>query len=114
MTRTITLATTALLFVLSCGPSFADGWEVDHIWWNLVQNYNHSRWTVCIAENFNNYTVNAVFDIYPAGTDHNGKPAHGKATPKMVPYTMYRLFGWPDGSKPDPACVLKSHSVRVF
>lgn len=96
----------AILLIASPSQSRADGWEVNNIWWNVIINWRNSGQTICIAEQFNNQTFTEVtFDVYPA--PNTRPPRHGTATQRnMQPYTIYRIFGWLDGTKPDPQCVL--------
>jgi hypothetical protein len=96
----------SIVSVVSVEKSRADGWEVNNIWWNVIINYNNSGQTICLAEQFNNQTFTAVtFDVYPV--PNAWPPRHGTATQRnMAPYTQYRIFGWLDGTKPDPKCVL--------
>jgi len=102
-----TILTVGLLVAGSVGSSYANGWEVNNIWWNIIINYNNSGQTICLAEQFNNETFTAVtFDVYPV-PGHPGR--HGTATQRnMQPYVQYRIFGWLDGAKPEPKCVLRS------
>jgi hypothetical protein len=103
---TLIIPVALFLIVGSVSQSRADGWEVNNIWWNIIINYNNSGQTICLAEQYNNETFAAVtFDVYPA--PNTRPPRHGTATQRnMQPYTPYRIFGWLDGTKPDPQCVL--------
>ena len=117
MTRLQRLALSVLVACFTIGldieRSFADGWEVNNIWWNIIINWRNRHQTVCIAEQYNQYPLTAKFDIYPgypfARHRHRGDPpGHGTATQFMQPFVGYRIFAWLDGTKPDPQCILKS------
>jgi hypothetical protein len=102
-----TTLTAGFLIATSIGTSYASGWEVNNIWWNIIPNFRGSGQTVCLAEQFNNEpVVAATFDVYPA----HGRPGRRKAVTQrdMEPRRQYRIFGWADGTKPEPGCVLGS------
>ncbi len=94
------------------GPSFAS--EVNDISWNLENNYYGSNQTVCVAENYHDYPVNAVFNIYPANYDPDGNPLPNTTVVTLPPYTESRVFSWAsDYSGPGPNCSLLHYSVSV-
>jgi hypothetical protein len=91
--------------------SFADGQEVNNIWWNLVLNYNNSGEDVCIVENFNSAQLTAVFDVFPGDPTFPNYPVHATVTPTLAPYQIYPIFGWIRGITTIPeTCTLKSWS----
>ena len=67
------------------GHSFADDHEVNNVWWGLISGYNGSHQTACVAENYNNNPVDAVFDLFPARFDFKGNPAPGRVFISMRP-----------------------------
>ena len=95
------------------GRSFADEQEVHNIWWNLDSDYNDSHQTACVAENYNDYTVDAVFDLFPTSFDFYGNPMPSRTVVTMRPYVQYKLFGWANTTGPGPRCTLRSFTVRV-
>ncbi len=107
------LSATLLIAGAGIGRSFADEREVNNIWWNLDSDYNDTHQTVCVAENYNDYPVDAVFEVYPGTFDLEGNPVPGTAVLSMRPYVTYKLFGWPDGSGPDHRCALRSYTVHT-
>ncbi|MBV8474451.1 MAG: hypothetical protein JO234_13620 [Hyphomicrobiales bacterium] len=101
-----------LLAGAAAGSGFAS--EVNDISWNLETNYNGGNQTVCIAENYHNYPVTAVFNVYPAAYDPDGNPAPTTAVVTLPPYTESRVFSWAAGySGPGPNCSLLNYSVAV-
>ena len=104
-----TTLTVGYLFATSVGTSYASGWEINNIWWDVRPNFRGGGQTVCVAEQFNNETFVAVtFDVYPV----HGR--HGTATQRDVnPNVRYRIFGWRDGTKPEPKCVLTSWRTKA-
>jgi len=59
-----TILTVGLLVAGSVDSGYANGWEVNNIWWNIIINHNNSGQTVCLAEQFNNEPFVAVtFDV---------------------------------------------------
>ncbi|HEY1941459.1 MAG TPA: hypothetical protein VGH40_04985 [Roseiarcus sp.] len=102
----------AALLIAGVGPSFAS--ETNDISWNLENNYNGSNQTVCVAENYNDYPVNAVFNIFPANYDPDGNALPNTTVVTLRPYTEYRVFSWAaDYSGPGPNCALVHYSVSV-
>jgi hypothetical protein len=94
-----------LIFGSGCAQSRADGYQVDSIWWNIIINFNNSGQTVCVAKQWNPQTLTVQFDVFPVLPNN---PHHGTATAQMVPFQFYRIFGWLDGTKPNPQCIPKS------
>jgi hypothetical protein len=95
------------------GHSFADDHEVNNVWWSLINGYNGSHQTACVAENYNNNPVDAVFDLFPARFDFEGNPAPGRAFISMRPYVEYKIYSWPEGFSLTPQCKLRFYSVHV-
>jgi hypothetical protein len=107
-----TILIVGLLVIGSVGSVYANGWEVNNIWWNIIANHKNSGQTVCLAEQFNNEPFTAVtFDVYPVP----GRPGrHGtKTQSNMQPHVQYRIFSWLDGAKPEPKCVLASWRTKA-
>jgi hypothetical protein len=107
-----TILTVGLLIAGSVGSGYANGWEVNNIWWNIINNYNNRGQTICLAEQFNNEPfVAATFDVYPVA----GHPGHRRTVTQtnMQPYVQYQIFGWLDGAKPEPKCVLASWRTKA-
>ena len=106
-----TTLTAGFLIATSVGASYGSGWEVNNIWWDVLPNFRGSGQTICLAEQFNNEPFVAVtFDVYPV----RGRHGHGTATQRdMEPRRQYRIFGWPDGTKPEPKCVLASWRTKA-
>ncbi|HLW90490.1 MAG TPA: hypothetical protein VKS78_04200 [Roseiarcus sp.] len=107
------LPTVLLTLGAGIGHGFADEREVNNIWWEVEQGYNGSHETACVAENYNDNTVDAVFDLFPASYDFNGNPMPATAVVRMRPYTTYKVFGWPEERGSDPHCALRSYSAHV-
>ena len=95
------------------GPSFAFEQEVNNIWWALYDNYNGSPQSACIAENYNDHAVDAVFELFPASADPDGNPGPAHMVVTMRPYQTYKVFGWPNETGPGPRCELRSVTVHV-
>ena len=107
-----TTLTTGFLIVTSVGTSYGSGWEVNNIWWDVIPNFRGSGQTICLAEQFNNEPfAAATFDVYPV----HGRPGRrGTATQRdMKPRRQYRIFGWLDGTKPEPRCILMSWRTKA-
>ena len=116
MRRFLTALPSAALLILgtTVGQGFADENEANDISWNLDSNYNDSHQTVCVAENYNEYTVDAVFDVYPADFDPAGNAMPDRAVITMKPYVEYQVYRWAaDYSGPGPRCNLVNYSVTV-
>jgi hypothetical protein len=109
------LPAAALLIVgTTMGRSFAEENEANDISWNLENNYNDSHQTVCVAENYHEYPVDAVFDVFPADFDPAGNPMPDRTVITMKPYVEYQVFRWAsDYSGPGPRCDLLNYSVTV-
>jgi hypothetical protein len=105
---------TAALFTLGAGAgaSRADEHEVNNIWWDVQDNYNGGDQTACVAENYNDHPVDAIFDLFPTSFDLNGNPMPGRAVLTMRPYVTYKLYAWPGGST-DKHCALRSYTVHM-
>lgn len=102
-----------LLAVLSplatgLGQSVAD--ERDNIWWDVVTDDNRNYQKSCLAENRNNFTVRATFELIPTHFDFDGNPLAGEKRVIMRPYVIYKLRSW--GGAYDPSCSLRSYTVR--
>src|SRR5574340_282113 len=93
--------------------SFAFEQEVNNIWWALFDNYNGSNQTACVAENYNDHAVEAVFELFPTSSDYYGNPMPSRMVVMMRPYQTYKLFGWPNVGGPGPRCELRSSTVQV-
>jgi hypothetical protein len=105
---------TAALFSLVGGASasFADEHEVNNIWWDVLDGYNGGNQPACVAENYNDHPVDAVFDLFPTSFDYDGNPMPGRAILRMRPYVTYKLYAWPEGST-NPHCALRSSTVHM-
>jgi hypothetical protein len=94
------------------GHSFAFE-EVNNIWWNLDSDYN-SHQTVCTAENFNNFPVDAVFNVFPGGVDRAGVPTPNRIVVPMKPYIQYRVYSWGiNYTGPGPECSFLNFSAQA-
>jgi hypothetical protein len=101
----------AVVLVIGTGVAsgFAEEREVNNIWWNLDDNDGGQ--TVCVAENYNDYPVDAVFNVFPAAFDPDGNPMPNTATITMTPYVEYKLYRWDNVAGPGPQCALLSYSA---
>ena len=106
----IPLLSAALLAV--AGPSFANEREVANIWWNLDDDYNGNQ-TACVAENYNDHAVDAVFDLFPAAYDPDGNPMPDRIVVTLNPYQTTKLYTWANAPGPGPRCDLRSYSAHV-
>jgi len=115
MTRFSKTLLSAVLLTVGSGVahSFANEQEVNNIWWNLQDNYNGGGQTVCVAENYNDFPVEAVFNVFPAAFDEDGNPMPNRAVISMKPYVEYKLYRWDNVSGPGPQCGLLNYSVGV-
>ena len=95
------------------GQSFAFEQEVNNIWWALYDNYNGSEQSACIAENYNDHAVDAVFELFPASADVDGNPGPAHMVLMMRPHQTYKVFGWANAPGPGPRCELRSATVHV-
>lgn len=107
-----TLLPAALLAVGAGAPCFAED-EVNNIWWDVQDNYNGGDQSACVAENYNDHTVDAVFDLFPTSFDFDGNPMPGRAVLTMRPYVTYKLYAWPAGGSADKHCALRSSTVHM-
>ena len=82
---------------------------MNNIWWNLDDN--DGGHTVCVVENYNDYPVDAVFNVFPAAFDPDGNPMPDTATITLTPYVEYKLYRWDNVAGPGPQCSLLSYSV---
>lgn len=116
MRRFVTALPSAALLIVgtSIGQGFAEENEANDISWNLDNNYNDSHQTVCVAENYNQYPVDAVFEVFPADYDAAGAPMPNRAVIRMKPYVEYQVYRWAsDYSGPGPRCALVNFSATV-
>lgn len=94
------------------GAGLADDHEIHNIWWSVLDGYNGGNRPTCVAENYNDRAVVAVFDLSPTSFDFNGNPARGRAILTMRPHVTYKLYAWPGGFS-NPHCALRSYSMHV-
>jgi hypothetical protein len=88
--------------------------EVNDIWWNLDGDYNGGHQTVCTAENFNGFPVDAVFNVFPAGYDRAGVPMPGRIVVPMRPFVQYRIYSWGTNyTGPGPQCSFLNFSAQA-
>jgi hypothetical protein len=115
MKRFLQTFLTAALATAGAGveSSFADEHEVNSVWWNVQSDYNGSNRTACVAENYNDQPIDAVFDLFPGAYDFEGNPALGRAVLTMRPYVEYKLYDWANGAVPNPNCTLRSYTVHM-
>jgi hypothetical protein len=95
------------------GQSFAFQQEVNNIWWALFDNYNWSNQTACVAENYNNHAVTAVFELFPVAFDPYGNPLPRRMVITLQPYQFYKLYSWANVPGPGPRCELRSSTLRI-
>ncbi len=113
MKRFPKLLMSAAFLTLGSGQGFAFEQEVSNVWWAVFDNYNGSNQTACVAENYNNHPVDAVFDVFPGASDVAGTPAPSRMVVTMAPYQQYKLFGWVSAAGPGQRCDLRSFTVHV-
>jgi len=115
MTRFSKILLSIVVLTLGAGVthSSASEHEVGNIWWSLQDNYDGGHQTVCVAENYNDFPVEAVFSVFPTDADDDGNPLANQAVITMKPYEQYKLYRWTDASGPGPQCSLLNYSVRA-
>ena len=115
MNRLVKPLLSAALLVIGAGAgqSFADEREVNNIWWELDDGYNGSNQTACVAENYNDHAVDAVFDVFPAAYDYDGGPMPRQIVVTLNPFETTKLYSWANGAGPGPRCELLSYSLHV-
>jgi len=107
-----TLLSTVVLIVGSrIASGFADEREVNSIWWSLEDDEGSQ--SVCVAENYNEFPVDAVFKVFPAAFDADGDPMPSTAAITMRPYVEYKLYRWDNVAGPGPQCSLLTYSAPV-
>jgi hypothetical protein len=111
MTRPLKTLVSASIFAvaLGIGSAFAEEREVNNIWWDVQRDDDGGDHQTCVAENFNDHPVEAVFDLFPAAQDPDGNPMPRTAVLTMTPYVTYKIYGWPENS--DAHCSLRSATV---
>ena len=102
----------SLFYFGTVGVCFAEEHEVNNIWWSVLDGFNGGSRPTCVAENYNDRAVDAVFDLFPTSFDFNGNPARGRAILTMRPHVTYKLYAWPEGSS-NPHCALRSYSMHA-
>jgi len=105
------LSAVVLIVGTGVASSFANEREVNNIWWNLEDNEGNQ--TVCVAENYNEFPVDAVFNVFPAGFDPDGSPMPSTAEITMRPYVEYKLYRWDNVAGPGPQCSLLTYSASA-
>lgn len=93
--------------------AFANEQEVNDIWWSLYDDYNGSDRPACVAENYNEHPVDAVFEVFPASYDFDGNPQPSQMVVTLAPYQTTTLFSWANGAGPGAHCDLRSYTVHV-
>lgn len=106
------LPAAVLTLGLGIGHGLADEQEAGNIEWSVDDNYNGTNQTACVVENYNDFTVDAVFHIFPADFDVDGNPMPNRAVITMKPYVQYKLYSWANSAGPGPQCALLTYSVR--
>jgi hypothetical protein len=111
MVRSLKTLLSASVFAaaLGIGFAFAEEREVNDIWWDVQSDDDGGDHKTCVAENFNDHPVEAVFDLFPAAQDPDGAPMPRTAVLTMKPYVTYKIYNWPEGS--DAHCSLRSVTV---
>jgi hypothetical protein len=111
------LQTLPLAALLAVGAMVGRGFaydEVNDIWWNLDTDYYGSHQTVCTAENFNGFPVDAVFNVFPGGFDRAGVPTPGRIVVPMKPFIQYRIYSWGTNyTGPGPQCSFLNFSAQA-
>ena len=107
------LSAAVLTVGAGAGPCFAYEQEVGNIWWSLYDNYNWSGQAACVAENYNDHTVDALFEVSPTSYDFDGSPVPNRMLVTLAPYQTYKIFGWANGTGPGPRCNLLSYTVHI-
>ena len=103
----------AFLSLAAAGQGFAYEREVNNVWWAVFDNYNGSDQTACIAKNYNDHAVDAVFDLFPTGADDYGNPMPSRMVVHLEPYQTYKVWGWANADGPGPRCELRSSITTV-
>ena len=85
------------------GQCFAEQ-EVGNIWWSLYDDYNGSNQSACVAENYNDHAVDALFEVSPTSYDFDGNPVPGRMLVTMAPYQTYKVFSRANATGPGPRC----------
>lgn len=103
----------AACLLLGAGPALAFEREVNNVWWAVYDNYNGGGQTACIAENYNDYPVQAVFDVFPAATDPDGAPAPAHTAVTLAPFQTQKIWSWANIPGPGPSCELRGALTQV-
>jgi hypothetical protein len=115
MQRFLKILLSAGLLTAGTGVSLglAEEKEINNVSWEL-QN-NDGGQTTCVAENYNDFAVDAVFDLFPAIVDYNGQPMPTQKVVTMQPGVEYNVFSWNNASAagPGPHCTLRFYTVRI-
>ena len=91
-------------------PGFAFEREVNNVWWAVYEHYNGSDQTACITENYNDYPVQAVFEVFPAA-DFDGAPAPTQMVMTLAPFQTMKVWGWANVPGPGPRCELRESTA---
>ncbi|PPQ35526.1 hypothetical protein CH337_13165 [Rhodoblastus acidophilus] len=95
----------------AASPALAFEREVNNVWWAVYEHYNGGDQTACIAENYNDQPVQAVFEVFPAAADFDGGPAPGRMLVTLAPYQTIKIWGWADAPGPGPRCELRGSNA---
>ena len=98
-------------FAAAATPALAFEREVNNVWWAVYEHYNGGDQTACITENYNNYPVQAVFEVFPAGADFDGAPAPTQMAMTLAPFQTIKVWGWANVPGPGPRCELRGSSA---
>ena len=114
MTRIPTplLSAGVLAVAAGTGPSFAQEREVNDIWWSLYDHYNGGQ-PACVAENYNDHPVDAVFEVFPAVYDEDGDPMRSRIVVTLTPYQTYKVYELANPAGPGPRCDLRAYGAHA-
>jgi hypothetical protein len=121
MQRILKILVSAGLFstAASVPLALADEQEINNVSWELKNNEGGQ--TTCVAENYNQFPVDAVFELFPAAFDGDGAPMPTRKIVTMQPGVEYNVFSWTNASAPSggpgptpgPHCALRFYTVRI-
>jgi hypothetical protein len=99
--------------LIAATPALAFEREVNDVWWAVYDNYDGGGQTACIAENYNEHPVEAVFEVFPVATYRNGAPASAHVGVTLAPFQTQKIWSGANIPGPGPSCELRDSLTHV-